>query len=248
MMLLSKLRNCMLLAMAALFVQSCSNDDEYDYSVMMPNALVTVKTDANDKLFLQLDDETTLLPVNVTESPYDGKEVRALVNYKEVEEPSGSHSRAVHINWMDSILTKKLVEPLESEEKMDEVYGNDPVEIINDWVTIAEDGYLTLRFRTSWGGNPNVKHFVNLVAVDKENYVVEFRHNAYGDIYGHVADALVAFKLDELLPDTDGKTVKLTLKWKSYNQEKSHEFDYCSRKSTETSQALTKNRTSNFVK
>lgn len=247
-MLLSKIKNGLLFAMAALLIQSCSKDDDYDYSVMMPNALVTVKTDANDKLFLQLDDETTLLPVNITESPYEGKEVRALVNYKEVEEPSGSHNKAVHVYWMDSILTKKLVEPLSTEEETDKVYGNDPVEIVNDWVTIAEDGYLTLRFRTVWGGNPDVKHFVNLIALDPENYVVEFRHNAYGDTYGHVADALVAFKLDELLPDTNGKTVKLTLKWKAFNEEKSHEFDYCSRASTGTDKALTKTRTSNFVK
>lgn len=31
------------------------------------------------------------------------------------------------------------------------MYGTDPVDMINDWVTIAEDGYLTLRFRTMWG-------------------------------------------------------------------------------------------------
>lgn len=248
MKLLLKVRNVMVLAMAALAMQSCLKDDEYDYSIMMPNALVTVKTDADNKMFLQLDDETTLLPVNITESPYDGKEVRALVNYEEVEEPSASHTKAVHINWMDSILTKKLIEPLADENEMNEIYGNDPVEIVNDWVTIAEDGYLTLRFRTSWGGNPGVKHFVNLIATDKDNYVVEFRHNAYGDVYGHMADALVAFKLDELLPDTNGETVKLTLKWKSFSGDKSHEFDYCSRKSTEASPALTKTRTSAFVK
>ena len=60
---------------------------------------------------------------------------------------------------------------------------------------------------------------------------MEFRHNAYGDTYGQEADGLVAFKLDAL-PDTEGKTVKLKLKWKSYSGEKSAEFDYCTRKST----------------
>lgn len=43
-------------------------------------------------------------------------------------------------------------------------------------------------------------------------------------------DALVAFKLDGL-PDTEGKTVKLALKWKSFSGDKSAEFDYCTRKS-----------------
>lgn len=51
--------------------------------------------------------------------------------------------------------------------------------MINDWVTIAEDGYLTLRFRTMWG-NRSQAHFVNLLmSKDAENpYEVEFRHNA----------------------------------------------------------------------
>lgn len=67
------------------------------------------------------------------------------------------------------------------------------VEMIADWVTIAEDGYLTLRFRTAWG-NTGTKHFVNLLAINLDNlYEVEFRHNAFGDINGHQADALVAF-------------------------------------------------------
>lgn len=247
MKLLSIIRKGVIFSIGALMMQSCLKDDDYNYSIMMPNALVTVKTDANNKPFLQLDDETTLLPVNISESPYNGKEVRALVNYKEIEEPSGSHSKAVHVNWMDSILTKKPVLPLSTEEEMNKVYGNDPVEIINDWVTIAEDGYLTLRFRTDWGGNPNIKHLVNLVVVDKDNYIVEFRHNAYGDTNGHVADALVAFKLDEILPDTKGKTVKLTLKWKAYTEDKSHEFEYCTNKGTDTKPEMTKNRTKNFI-
>ena len=115
-------------------------------------------------------------------------------------------------------------------EENDKIYGTDPVEIINDWVTIAEDGYLTLRFRTVWGGRN--KHFVNLLlGQNPENpYEVEFRHNAYEDTYGTTEDRLVAFKLDGL-PDTEGKTVKLKLKWKSFSGEKSTEFDYCTNKS-----------------
>ena len=120
-----------------------------------------------------------------------------------------SMDKAVHINWIDSILTKPIAGDLG--DKNDEVYGTDPVDMINDWVTIAEDGYLTLRFRTMWG-NRSQAHFVNLLmSKDAENpYEVEFRHNAFGDVYGEPADGLVAFNLDSL-PDTEGKTVKLKL-------------------------------------
>ena len=181
--------------------------------------------------FLQLDDSTTLLPVNMTSSPFGQKEVRALVNFDETNESSGIYSKAVNINWIDSILTKPIAPDL-GVTSNDSIYGSDPVEIVNDWVTIAEDGYLTLRFRTIWGDR-NKAHFVNLLTgKDPENpYEVEFRHNAYGDVYGAYADGLVAFKLDSL-PDTNGKTVKLKLKWKSFDGDKSVEFNYCSRKST----------------
>ena len=218
---------------SSLSLQSCLDDDD-NYAMRFPNALVTVKTDADQTVFLQLDDKTTLLPTNMTKSPYGEKEVRALINYKEVDEPSDIYTQAVHINWIDSILTKPIAPDLGEEN--DEVYGTDPVEIVNDWVTIAEDGYLTLRFRTIWGGSK--KHFVNLLlGQNLENpYEVEFRHNAYGDTYGSEGDGLVAFKLDEL-PDTEGKTVKLKLKWKSFSGEKSAEFDYCTRKAVTPSAA-----------
>lgn len=209
--------------------QSCLDDDDNDaYYLRIPNALVTVKKAADGAFFLQLDDKTTLLPTNVKSSPFGDKEVRALTNFSEVDEASSEYTKAVHINWIDSILTKPMAPDLGEEN--DEIYGTDPVEIVNDWVTIAEDGYLTLRFRTAWGGSQ--KHFVNLLlGQNPENpYEVEFRHNAYGDTYGEIGDGLVAFKLDQL-PDTEGETVKLKLRWNSFSGEKTAEFDYCTRKS-----------------
>ena len=156
--------------------QSClDDDDDYPYSKVLPNALVTVKPVDDGSYFLQLDDSTTLLPVNMTSSPFGQKEVRALVNFDETNESSGIYSKAVNINWIDSILTKPIAPDL-GVTSNDSIYGSDPVEIVNDWVTIAEDGYLTLRFRTIWGDR-NKAHFVNLLTgKDPENpYEVEFR-------------------------------------------------------------------------
>lgn len=207
-----------------LMLQSCLKDDASSYKYW-PNALVTVKTSDNNAVYLQLDDKTTLLPVNLTKHPFDSKEVRALVNFDEVDDPSGIFNKAVHINWIDSIRTKAIAPNLGDEN--DTEYGVDPVEIVNDWVTIVEDGYLTLRFRTVWGRHSNKVHYVNLLeSADPEKpYELEFRHNANGDVNGVMGDGLVAFKLDKL-PDTEGKTVKLKLKWKSFSGDKSVEFDY----------------------
>lgn len=239
---------CLTLAVIGLSsLSSCLNDDDNTYEKMIPNALVTAKTDGDDTFFLQLDEQTTLLPVNMASSPFGEKEVRALVNYEEVEESSGKYSKAVQINWIDSILTKPIAPDLG--EDNDSVYGNDPIEILNDWVTIAEDGYLTLRFMTNWGYGSQ-PHYVNLLRTDNaaNPYEVEFRHNAYGDVYGELSSALVAFDLSQL-PDTDGKTVKLTLKWKSFSGEKSTEFDYCTRKATNAgAEALVNTRTRTALK
>ena len=60
MRLRSILKHALVASVAIFSLQSCDNDDDYDYSILFPNALVTVKTDANDTFFLQLDDETTL--------------------------------------------------------------------------------------------------------------------------------------------------------------------------------------------
>ena len=223
--------------LSSLFLQSCLDNDDNDIALYYPNALVTVKHAADSTLYLQLDAETTLLPKNLTNSPFGNKEVRALVNFSELNEDSKEYTKAVHINWIDSILTKKPV-PFSEDLEIDKIYGTDPVEIVNDWVTIAEDSYLTLRFRTQWGYT-HKPHFVNLISgVNPENpYELEFRHNAYGDIYGRSGDALVAFSLKDL-PDTKGKTVKLKLTWMSYSGKKSVEFDYSTNKATNGSLSL----------
>lgn len=223
-----------------LLLPSCLDDDDTDRSLLYPNALVTVKESADKTVFFQLDDKTTLLPVNLKAPLFDSKEVRALVNYNEVDDSSKEYDQAVHVNWIDTIRTKPMAPNLGDEN--DEVYGNDPVEIVRDWVTIAEDGYLTLRFRTIWG-HRGTTHYVNLIPTNNpENpYEVEFRHDADGDVTGRMGDGLVAFKLDDL-PDTNGETVKLKLKWKAFHSDKSVEFDYRTRAATPAPSAIAEER------
>ena len=218
-----------------IILPSCLDDDD-DFSRIYPNALVTVKEAADETVYFQLDETTTLLPVNITSHPFDSKEVRALVNYEEVDDSSEEYDQAVKVNWIDSIRTKPMAPNLG--EDNDNEYGNDPVEIVSDWVTIAEDGYLTLRFRTMWS-QLGITHYVNLIPTNNpENpYEVQFKHDANGDVSGRVGDGLVAFRLDQL-PDTEGETVKLKLIWDSFNGEKSMEFDYRTRAATPASSAI----------
>lgn len=211
----------------AFTLQSCDDDDDDYWTLRMPTALVTVCPQEDGTFTMQLDDKTTLLPSNMDKSPYGDKEVRALVNYTEEYgdnvSPTDNRVRAVHINWIDSIRTKMPVPTLGEEN--DAKYGKDPIEIVRDWVTVAEDGYLTLRIRTTWGV-VNTPHYINLLTgVNPENpYELELRHDAKGDINGRWADALIAFNLNGL-PRTDGDDVKIKLNWQSFSGRKSIEFD-----------------------
>ena len=116
---------------------SCLDENDDNVALYRPTALVTVRPASDGSFSMQLDDVTTLLPANVKTSPFGAKEVRALVNYNDNGE-TGS-VRAVHINWMDSIRTKNAVPSLGDENDLR--YGKDPIEVVRDWVTVAEDGY-----------------------------------------------------------------------------------------------------------
>lgn len=221
-----------------LATQSCSKNEGYDMSLLMPNAIVTLKpAEGTPSFYIQLDDNTTLEPVNILSSPIGDKEGRALMNFSETGQASEKYDRKVHVNWIRPVLTKDMAE--DAGDGNDGKYGSDPVEIADSWVNIAEDGYLTLQFLTYFG-NSGIAHEVNLLNVGTESdpYIVEFRHNAHGDYSGSLASGIAAFRLDGLenglgLPDTEGKTVDLTLKYKSYSGEKSIKFKYCTRKTTE---------------
>ena len=212
---------------------SCSNNDNPSYGIWYANALVTVKPNAdNSDFYMQLDENTTIKALNLKQSPFGTKEVRALANISYSETDAGEYDKAVYVNWIDTILTKPIAPNL-GEENLS-TYGNDPVEIVKDWVTIVEDGYLTLLFETVWGNN-DTYHLVNLVSTENPDnpYELRFCHNANGDTQGKPGQGLVAFDLNSL-PDTNGKTVKLKLIWQSFSGEKSTEFDYCTRQTTVT--------------
>ena len=222
------------LVLAGATLQSCGDDDDsYIICNNYPgaaNALVTVKPqDEGKTVVLQLDDNTTLTPINMSQSPFGNKEVRALCNIRLTEQQTDKRNMKVYVNWIDSILTKRMAPDLGQAENV-KAYGNDPVEIMRDWTTVAEDGYLTLRFLTRWGDKQ--PHLVNLVADNSANpYELTFHHKG-NTTSGPKASGLVAFKLSDL-PDTNGKTVDVKLKWTSFSGAKSITFKYCTNKSSD---------------
>ena len=224
----------MVVALTAVSLQSCDDDDDNYPEFNLATVTLKAPTVDGGKWFMQLDDSTALEATNIASHPYDNKELRAYICYNDIKDMTNAPTSrstikkmySVNVLTIDTILTKKM-DPMV--ENMAEVYGNDPVEVIDSWETVAEDGYLNIRFRTRWGNN--IKHRVTLVhRTDVNNpYTVEFIHNAHGDINGHVADGMVAFRLDDCF-NKDDEPIEITLKWKSYSGEETAKFKYIPRK------------------
>ena len=225
----------MVVALTAVSLQSCDDDDD-DYYPAFNLATVTLKAPKVDggKWFMQLDDSTTLEATNIASHPYDNRELRAYIRYNDVKDMTSAPAStsviqkmySVNVLTIDTILTKKM-DPMV--ENTAEEYGSDPVEVVNSWETVAEDGYMNIRFRTRFGYNG--KHRMTLVhRTDAEDpYTVEFLHDANGDTNGQVADGMVAFRLDDSFNEGNDP-IEITLKWKSYSGEKSAKFKYTPRK------------------
>lgn len=217
----------MALVVSAALLQSCSDDDDdYYYDDNMPNAIVSVYTDTNGHPLLVLNDSTTLYPVNMKSELYGGKRMRAFVNLrspKDTELGDGIMADGmenVFVNWIDTIRTKEMAQDMGA--KNDSVYGTDPLEIVNDWATCVEDGFLTIRFRTLFGNGKT--HILNLVKGTADNEVV-VHQNANGDVRGTMGDGVIAFSLQKLGLQP-GTTHQLTVKWNSFSGMKSHTFTY----------------------
>ena len=225
----------MVVALTAVSLQSCDDDDD-DYYPAFNLATVTLKAPKVDggKWFMQLDDSTTLEATNIASHPYDNRELRAYIRYNDIKDMASAPAStsaiqkmySVNVLTIDTILTKKM-DPMV--ENTAEEYGSDPVGAVNSWETVAEDGYMNIRFRTRFGYNG--KHRMTLVhRTDAEDpYTVEFLHDANGDTNGQVADGMVAFRLDDSFNEGNDP-IEITLKWKSYSGEKSAKFKYTPRK------------------
>lgn len=205
----------MMMIVTSFSLVSCDDDDDC-YADILPTALVTVYPQGDNAFTMQLDDKTTLVPTNMKASPFGEKEVRALVNYVEETGSNGSY-RNVRVNWIDSIRTKY---PVMTTDDDNLTYGNDPIEIVRDWLTVAEDGFLTLRIRTLWGVGQG-PHIVNLVYGTEEGSeeTLVLHHDAQGDTKGVMTDGLIAFNLNKLYEGKENVTLKL--KWNSFSGPKS---------------------------
>lgn len=216
---------------------SCSDDDA-DIPAFH-QATVTFRPQADGSFFLMCDDTLAFVVSNVDRYPFtDGKEKRALISFNmdgtaapEVMNLPQSVKEVwkIRLNSIDTIYTKAPVK-----YSLFTKYPKDPVGVyLGDKVfptTLVEDGYLNLCFNFHSNG---AVHEVNLVygINPLDPYEVFISHDAKGPIAGPVSyPYIMSFPLKNL-PDTHGRTVKLTLKWNSIvsGEIESTTFDYRTR-------------------
>jgi hypothetical protein len=90
----------------------------------------------------------------------------------------------------------------------------DPVDILMDWITTMEDGFLTLHYSIRASGS--VKHGFSLYpSVEPNTY--RLVHEANGDSKGSLTDGIVCFDISGLLPDTGEGSVELHLDYNDLN-------------------------------
>lgn len=224
------------LGVALLFLTSCLGKNNPDYSNYYAG-IVTVKTNpATKEVYLQLNEKTTLLPTNIKEHPFKGKEVRALVNYKDDKKaPHKGYTKAVHVLGIRGILTKDMVP---SKDNNDAAYGKDPIGLGKNQCLI-EDGYLTIFFSARYGDSKK-PHEVNLVSgVDPNDpYTLELRHDAKGDTNVRTeARAYAAFSLKNL-PSTNGEKKMLKIRFITETGSQTINLEYVSGKKTDAKVAL----------
>lgn len=208
-----KLMALMVCGLIAFSLMSCSDDDDNYYPDGLADGVVTIKpTDGGKSFYMQLDDTTVIKAANMSGAPYGMKTVRAFIRFSLAQEQPDTSYKSVYVYAMDSIRTKKMAPNLGSENE--KTYGTDWIDVISDWTTCCEDGYLTLHFTTFMGGKI---HYVNLVAENPEKpYELTLFHNANGDSGNRLSNGFIAFSLADL-PNTGDGPVDLTLKWKSQN-------------------------------
>ena len=115
----------------------------------------------------------------------------------------------------DAILVE-WVSPLDMGEIRYEMSASagDPVDILTDWMTSLEDGFLTLHYAIKASGS--VKHEFSLYPSTEPN-AYRLIHDAHGDGKGSQTDGIVCFEVSGVLPDMAGEKVALHLDYIDLN-------------------------------
>lgn len=197
-----------LFALSFLLLNSCNQTAEDSFSlgdIYISMGLIGSSTQTGYDFVIYCDNGDTLLPVvNATNNFETYNNQRVLINYTILDEASQSNHRFyVKINNLHEILYKDIIELTTSNS---DSIGTDPLQISNIWIA---KNMLNIEFRYK---GYNMPHLINLCYTTNANnlldepVILELRHNANNDEESLVFDAIVTFKLDLLVQDSNNNS------------------------------------------
>lgn len=163
--------------------------------------IVTVKQDEDGTVYFQLDDKTILYPVDYDE-PFTGiKRIVCGINI---------HKDNIHCSvfWYTDIEQGLFVDDFAEDPDLP---SPDGINIVEDWTTTVEDGFLTVHYE-AWWGDGSVPHTLKLVQDPDQPYSLTLLHYSNGDEKIWQAQGLVYFDINPL-PPTGDQYVTITLNW-----------------------------------
>ena len=110
-------------------------------------------------------------------------------------------TEAVYVHWASALEKGDIRYDMQASE-------GDPVDILTDWITTLEDGFLTIHYSVYASGS--VQHTFSLYPTASP-YEFRLVHDAHGDRTGNQTDGVICFPVGDILPDTGGETVTLSL-------------------------------------
>ena len=185
--------------------------------------------------YIKMDEKTcsqVMNPETVTDIK-DGTRVFLEFRYVVYEKVAAFCTDAILVEWVSpidagdvSLLDFEECFPVENTRTQ----YTDPVDIVMDWMTSLEDGFLTLHYMTPQSGDKKHSFALYRSMNVNDKYTYYLVHNADGD-KGPVSEGIVYFDVSRLLPETGGETVKLSLVYIDLNNtEKRLTVEYCSPK------------------
>jgi len=183
-------------------------------------AIVTIKQDAEGKTFLQVSENIKVYPDGGYEFSGLQRAMCSLYIY--------AHEGDIYYGQID------WLEPLEMGSfGTGSIKGGagDGLNIIQDWMTGAEDGYLVIHYSTWWSEHPVHHDFYLSSGSDPDDpYCLELRQDSHGDAHDYLDEGIICFDINSL-PDTGDEYRTITLKWNDTDgAARTATFDFKTRK------------------
>ena len=156
--------------------------------------------------FIRLDGVTCSQIMNVSTVQAIADGTRVFLQYRYIVAPKVDVA-----DFCDDAILVEWASPLDVGEIRYDMMAQacDPIDLVTDWMTSLEDGFLTLHYTIQASGS--VKHDFSLYPGAEPN-TYRLVHDAHGDLKGDRMEGLVCFEMAAgLLPETTDGPVQLYL-------------------------------------